>query len=130
MERLVVEPALISNQGKFSRPHYKVQLTSKMDCLTSNLCYAITCGVTRCAQQYIGQTSKSLKERFSQHLGYVDRNIEATGKHFNLSGHSTSDMGVTILEKIRSKNVWFREEIESIHIRKTNSFYKGINLKP
>ena len=83
-----------------------------------------------CAQQYIGQMSKSLKERFSQHLGYVDRNVEATGKHFNLPGHSKSDMGVTVLEKIHSRNVWFREELESTHIRKANSFYKGINLKP
>ena len=115
---------------KATATNYKVQLNSEMDCLTCNLCYAITCGVPRCGQQYIGQTSKSLKERFSQHLGYVDRNIEATGRHFNLPGHSKSDMGVTILEKIHSKNVWFREEIESMHIRKTNSFYKGINLKP
>jgi hypothetical protein len=110
--------------------NYKVPLTSEVDCLTTNICYAITCGLARCGQQYIGQTSKSLKERFRQHLGYVDRNIEATGRHFNLPGHSKSDMGVTVLEKIHSKNVWFREELESTHIRKANSFYKGINLKP
>ena len=47
-----------------------------------------------CAQQYIAQMRKSLKERFSQHLGYVDRNIEETGKHFNLLGHSKSDIGL------------------------------------
>ena len=80
--------------------------------------------------QYIGQTSKSLKERFSQHSGYVDRKVEATGKHFNLPGHCKSDMRVTVVEKIHSMEVWVREEIESMHIRKSNTFYKGITQKP
>ena len=110
--------------------NYRVELNSEMDCLTQNICYAITCGVTRCSQQYIGQTSRSLKERFRQHQYYVDKNMEATGKHFNLPGHSKSDMKVTVLEKIHSKDVWVREEIESGHIRRANSYYKGINLKP
>ena len=115
---------------KATATNYRVDLNSEMDCTTTNVCYAITCGVARCSQQYIGQTSKSLRERFSQHIGYVDKNIEATGKHFNLPGHDKSDMKATVVEKIHSKEVWVREEIESIHIRKANSFYKGINKKP
>ena len=109
---------------------YKVDLNSAMDCNTINICYAISCGVANCSMQYIGQTSKSLKERFSQHSGYVDRKVEATGKHFNLPGHCKSDMRVTVVEKIHSMEVWVREEIESMHIRKSNTFYKGINQKP
>ena len=101
-----------------------------MDCNTTNLCYAISCGLDRCGHQYIGQTSKSLKERLSQHLGYADRNVEATGRHFNLPGHSKSDLRITVLEKIHDKAVWVREEIESMHIRKSNTYYKGMNLKP
>ena len=58
---------------------------------------------------------------------YRDRNREATGKHFNIPGHSKSDMRVTIIEKIHKREFWTREEIESKHIRKTNSFFKGIN---
>ena len=57
---------------------------AEADSNTCNLVYAISCGVARCRQQYIGQTSKSLKERLQQHLGYVNRNVEATGRHFNL----------------------------------------------
>ena len=110
--------------------NYRVELASEMDCTTTNICYAISCGLERCGQQYIGQTSKSLKERASQHLGYVDRNVEATGRHFNLPGHCKSDMQFTAVEKIHSRHVWVREEIESNHIRKANTFYKGINLKP
>ena len=110
--------------------NYKVDLTTPMDCNTTNICYAISCGVARCTQQYIGQTSKSLRDRFQQHCGYVDRNREATGTHFNLPGHSKSDMKVTVIEKIHTKEVWAREEIESLHIRKSNSYYEGINRKP
>jgi hypothetical protein len=38
-------------------------------------------------------------------------------------------MRVTIVEKIHKRDVWTREEIETMHIRKANSFFKGINLK-
>ena len=56
--------------------------------------------------------------------------MEATGRHFNLPGHSKSDLKITIVEKIHDRDVWVREEIESMHIRKANTFYKGINLRP
>ena len=101
---------------KATATSYKVDLNTEEDCTTTNLCYAISCGVPRCGQQYIGQTSKRLKARFAQHLGYVDRNVEATGRHFNLPGHSKSDMSVRIVEKIHNKEVWAREVIETLHI--------------
>mgnify|MGYP002630892968 CR=1 FL=1 len=107
-----------------------MDLNAEVDCNSNNICYAISCTKARCGQQYIGQTGRSLRERFGQHANYVDRNSEATGKHFNLPGHSKSDMRVTIIEKIHKRYVWTREEIESMHIRKANSHFKGINLKP
>ena len=120
-------------QGKTFRAkstHYSVDITCEADCNTSNVVYAICCGVPRCGLQYIGQTSKMLKERLRQHLNYVDRNVEATGRHFNLPGHDKSNLSITIVEKIHNRDVWVREEIESMHIRKANTYYKGINLKP
>jgi hypothetical protein len=86
--------------------------------------------VANSGQNYIGQTGRTLRERFSQHCNYVDRNSEATGRHFNLPGHCKSDMQVTIIEKIHKREVWTREETESMHIMKANSFFKGINNKP
>ena len=114
---------------KATATNFTVQLNTKMDCDTRNLCYAITCSVANCKQQYIGQTHRSLKERFREHLRYVDIDREATGKHFNLPGHSKSDMTVTVLEKVHSRDVWLREEKESDFIRNCNSFYKGMNKK-
>ena len=86
--------------------------------------------VATCRQQYIGTTYMSLRERFKEHLlGYVDRNLEATGKHFNLPGHTKWDMKVTVLEKVQSRDLWMREEREHELIRNCNTFYKGMNRK-
>ena len=72
-----------------------------------NISFAISCTKARCGQQYIGQTGRSMRERFGQHANYVDRNSEATGKHFNFPGHSKSDMRVTVIEKISKANRYF-----------------------
>ena len=105
------------------------RLTTKMECNTRNLCYAITCSVANCKQQHIGQTNRSLRERFREHLSYVENDREATGRHFNPPGHMKSDMTVTVLEKVQSRDVWLKEEKESEFIRNCNSFYKGMKRK-
>ena len=93
----------------------------------------MTSAVLRCSQHFIGQTTTNLQERFSKHRSYVDRDMEATGTHFNLPGHSNSGMIVTIvifMKKRHSKDVWTREVVESKHLRKSKKVYKGINQKP
>ena len=55
---------------------------------------------------------------------------QATGDHFNLPGHSLRDMKVIILEKVKVNDEIYIKERESYHIRKLNTFYKGINKKP
>ena len=55
--------------------------------------------------KYVGETKRILKYRFAEHRGYVNNSDEtATGQHFNLPGHSLSDLTVTILEKVRSND--------------------------
>ena len=114
---------------KAKATNHTVVMEREANCNTCNRVYAISCGAARCGQQYIGQTSKSLKERLRQHLGYIGRNMEATGRHFNLPGHNQSDLKITAIEKIHDREVWGREEVEYMHIRKANIYYKGINLK-
>ena len=91
--------------------------------------YCISC--KRCSEQYIGESERSLQERFSEHRGYVTNgNIsKATGLHFNQRGHSVSDMSVTIIEKIYSNNQNFRKEREKMYINKMETKYKGMNRK-
>ena len=54
---------------------------------------------------------------------------KATGGHFNLPGHKMSDMSVSVLEKVKEKNIFYREGRESYHIENFNLQRKGINRK-
>ena len=98
-----------------------------MNCQTQNILYCITC--EKCSLQYIGESERSLKERFSEHKSYVVNNMKskATGEHFNMKGHRVSDMRVSILEKIFSTDPAIRKEREKFFINKMNSKYKGLN---
>ena len=62
------------------------------------LCVVIECLKENCKLRYVGETERKLKERFSDHKQYVKSIIptQATGEHFNLPGHSLSDMSLTI----------------------------------
>ena len=83
----------------------------------------------KCPQQYIGETERSLKERFSEHKGYVNtKNMtKATGIHFNEKGHKISDMQISILEKVFNEDPQFRKQRERMYIQKFNTKYKGLN---
>ena len=76
-----------------------VDINRPVNCLTKNILYCITC--EKCGLQYIGESERTLRERFSEHKGYVVNNklTKATGEHFNSKGHKASDMRVTVLEK-------------------------------
>ena len=105
----------------------KVDINSSVTCSSSNIIYLLGC--KRCPQQYIGETERSLKERFSEHRGYVTNNVtsKATGKHFNEKSHRVSDMTITILEKIFNPNPQFRKTREKMWINKFNTKCKGLN---
>ena len=92
--------------------------------------YLIKC--IKCNLIYIGESERQLKDRISEHKGYVRNNKinEPTGEHFNKPGHELSDLKVIVLEKIKNLNSLYRKERESYLIRKFNAFYKGINKKP
>ena len=81
--------------------------------------------------QYIGESERSLQERFSEHKSYVVNKhlTKATGAHYNTPGHSVSDMQVSILEKVHNTDPLIRKEREELFIRKFNTKYKGLNKK-
>ena len=56
-----------------------------------------------CKERYIGKTERELRERISEHRGYIyNKKVSmATGEHFNLPGHQLSDMKVTIIDKVK-----------------------------
>ena len=74
---------------------------------------------------------ETLETRISQQLGYVSRNEQdrATGKHFNLPGHSAADMEVMVIEKIHQSDAFYRKEREHHHIQNMDLVRKGLNGK-
>ena len=81
--------------------------------------------------KYVGETKRILKFRLAEHRGYVNNNDDtATGEHFNMPGHSLSDLTVTILERVKSTDDLYRKEREKYFIRKFNTYYRGLNRQP
>ena len=114
---------------KATATNFQHDIQGSVDCQTQNVVYVITC--SKCKEQYVGQTERTLSMRFSEHRGYVytKKLDKATGHHFNQAAHSLSDMRVSVLEKVHSKDPHMRETRESIYINKLNTFHKGMNKR-
>ena len=72
--------------------------------------YAVIFKQDNCNKVYIGETKQMLKSCLAQYCGYVQNNIEATGQHFNLPGHSLADLMVTVIEQVRNSDTLYRRE--------------------
>jgi hypothetical protein len=105
------------------------KINRQVNCNSFNIIYIIQCLKENCRLNYIGQSGQMLKKRLQQHRGYVINNVssQATGAHFNLPGHSLSDLTVTIIEQVKQNDTLYREEREHYFIRKFNTFYNGMN---
>ena len=81
---------------------------------------------------YIGLTTRKFQTRFSEHLGYIksDKITEPSGEHFNLPGHSISDMKGMVLETVKSNNPFVLRAREALQIQKFDSFRQGLNKEP
>ena len=95
-----------------TQSNFTADINIAANCKTTNCIYLLGC--KRCPQQYIGETDRSLKERFLEHKGYVNNHVvsKATGFHFNQKGHTISDMEVTVVEKIFNVDPQFRKQRE------------------
>ena len=111
---------------KATATNYSVEVNRPVSCDTKNVIYLITC--KHCREQYVGETFRTAHSRFCNHRGYVNNKAEkATGQHYNLPGHSISDMSFQIIEKVISKDNFYRKEREKMYIQKFNSKLKGLN---
>ena len=107
-------------------------LRQQLNCNTSNIIYLIECNLDNCKMRYIGETERPIKNRILEHVNYVKScNIsKTTGEHFNQPGHSISNISVTVLEKVKMKNIFYRKERESYLIKKFNTQRNGLNKLP
>ena len=115
------------NNVKSFATKFHVEVNAPVNCFSSNIVYCISC--INCGKQYVGESHRSLKDRFGEHRGYVrnEKLNKATGEHFNLEGHNISDMRIQIIEKIFTRNGFFRKERERMFINKFDTKRKGLN---
>ena len=89
----------------------------------------------KCNKQYIGETKRTLRERFSEHRQATNNPLHANTaagvpSHFHLPGHSITDMGLIPLElqPTPSASRWKAREAYLIHRGQTIS-PDGINRR-
>ena len=106
-------------------------IKSRMNCETKNLVYLITC--RKCAKQYCGECSTTLKIRFANHRASITNKYDLpVAKHFNRLGHVMEDMIITPIEKISdtANTNAKRKEREAFWIYELHTLSpKGINKK-
>ena len=109
---------------------YIKEITSHLTCQSRNIVYMIECD--KCRLQYIGETDRSLKERISEHKGYVTKKHlhRATGAYFNLPGHTVDNMSVMAIQKIHTRGTPYRKELEKEEISNFSTYHKRINKSP
>ena len=80
-------------------PKSSTTIRERFTCKSENVVYCISC--RRCPQLYIGETGRTLRERFGEHLRSVQKNTAGfpVAEHFNSPGHSLSDISVRGLRK-------------------------------
>ena len=120
--------AACSNLIKYNR-FIKIPITCNSSCESSHVIYIIRC--KKCNYFYIGQTSRSIKERIKEHLYAINKfipyfkNFHATSIHFNLKGHTINDFSFFVY----SKNL--TEDTKRCHIESKliEIFQNILNLK-
>ena len=77
-------------------------------------------------------TTRKFQTRFSEHIGYIksEKIFEPSGDHFNLPGHSLSDMEGLVLEEVKNRNPFILKARETMMIQKFDAFRFGLNKEP
>ena len=106
-------------------------INRSVSCQSFNVIYLIQCNKDSCRQKYIGETGRIFKFRLDEHRGYITNKVEsqATGRHFNLPGHSLANLEATVIEQVQTNTEAYRKQREHFYIRKFNTFHQGMNQK-
>ena len=79
------------------------KINKSVNCGDNNIVNLIECNKENWHMKYVGETERTMRERFQEHRTYVNQKIfnKPTGEHFNLRGHTMCNMTITILEKVK-----------------------------
>jgi ribosomal protein L31 len=86
---------------------------------TKGIVYLTIC--SKCHQQYVGQTGRRLSDRIKEHLNCICLQKEATGMHYNSTGHNSSNFQVQVIEKVSPNTPNFRLEREDMWIKRLST---------
>ena len=120
-------PAAFSNTGEVR------EIKQHINCKSTNLTYMIEC--QKCKKQYIGETKRTLRERFTEHRQATNNPSHANATaavptHFNLPDHSIKDMKLIPLELQPTNNASRRKAREAYFIEKGQTLTPhGINRR-
>ena len=84
------------------------EVYGRFNCMSCDVIYIITC--EKCCDIYIGETCRMLKERFKEHrrlANYLLKHPDSqrtteVGLHFSTNGHTSEDMRVGVIKKVRN----------------------------
>ena len=69
----------------------RLTIQDSFTCLSSGLIYCISC--RRCPAIYFGETARTLRESFGEHLRSINKNTPGfpVAEHFSSNGHTAAD---------------------------------------
>ena len=112
-------------------PDRREDILQNLSCSSNNLVYLINCKrfikkdpTLPC--QYIGQTCRTLRERFGEHRRGIENNIdESVPIHFNQPKHTLNDVQVILLLHVNSNRDSIRFSMEQHLIDKAGTLQNG-----
>ena len=122
--RTVVKQVVIHHSGEV------IQIKDDLTCTSESVLYLTSCTKVSCRKQYLGETGNAVYLRYVQHEDSV-REVDTTkevGLHFQLPGHSTADMEMVPIEKVRGGRA-ARKARERMLIRKYKLVQYGLNTQ-
>lgn len=97
-----------------------------LSCDSNNIIYLITCDA--CGKQYVGQTTLTLRDRFTRHrFDIIHKENKSISNHFNSEGHSLDDCSILPIEMVVNKENLTKREAYWIKKLGTISPF-GLNL--
>ena len=103
----------------------KYHIRHPFSCSSFNIIYLITCA--KCRKQYVGKTTKTLRERVNHHRASIRRRQKHyIYVHFNFPDHKISDLSVQIIDTASPDKL---DELEHYWISKLQTLIpKGLNF--
>ena len=87
----------------------RYRIRQSFTCSSKNVIYLITCN--KCKKQYVGQTTKSLKERINHHRSSIHtKQKRYISVHFNFPDHNLKNLTVQIIDTTTSEKLSLLEK--------------------